>query len=380
MLFVKMDKNFVKKTNKEKLMERYKPKEEFIQRIEKLIGKEDAKKFFEIAYTASPDFIRVNTLKVSPDVLKKKLEGYGWVIGQPYPEYPEILVVERASHLVPGALGKTIEHLLGYFYVQEISSMLPIIALKPAADELFLDLCASPGSKTTQAAATMNNQGTIIANEVSLGRIRILNANLEKSGVSNVMVTRKDGVQFCKRWSKEVKMQFDKILVDAPCSGEGTLRKSPKTFEMWNLSFIKALSKVQRKLASEALKLLRVGGEMVYSTCTLGPEEDEAVVNYLKQNFDIEILKVDLPLKMREGVTEWEGEVYDKEIKNCRRLYPQDNNSDGFFLAKIRKLSDECKLEEVDHEEQFQEKFNNDVEEGLVDEAEDLEMETDKNE
>ncbi|MEI7718738.1 MAG: RsmB/NOP family class I SAM-dependent RNA methyltransferase [archaeon] len=375
-----MDKNFVKKTNKEKLMERYKPKEEFIQRIEKLIGKEDAKKFFEIAYTASPDFIRVNTLKVSPDVLKKKLEGYGWVIGQPYPEYPEILVVERASHLVPGALGKTIEHLLGYFYVQEISSMLPIIALKPAADELFLDLCASPGSKTTQAAATMNNQGTIIANEVSLGRIRILNANLEKSGVSNVMVTRKDGVQFCKRWSKEVKMQFDKILVDAPCSGEGTLRKSPKTFEMWNLSFIKALSKVQRKLASEALKLLRVGGEMVYSTCTLGPEEDEAVVNYLKQNFDIEILKVDLPLKMREGVTEWEGEVYDKEIKNCRRLYPQDNNSDGFFLAKIRKLSDECKLEEVDHEEQFQEKFNNDVEEGLVDEAEDLEMETDKNE
>ena len=379
---MKMDKNFVKKTNKEKLMERYKPKEEFVQRIEKLIGKEDAKKFFEIAYTASPDFIRVNTLKVSPEVLKKKLESYGWVIGQPYPEYPEVLVVERASHLIPGALGKTIEHLLGYFYVQEISSMLPIIALKPQADELFLDLCASPGSKTTQAAAMMNNQGTIIANEVSLGRIRILNANLEKSGVSNVIVTRKDGVQFCKRWSKEVKMQFDKILVDAPCSGEGTLRKSPKTFEMWNLSFIKALSKVQKKLASEALKLLKVGGEMVYSTCTLGPEEDEGVVNYLKQNFDIEIMKVDLPLKMRDGVTEWEGEVYDKEVKNCRRLYPQDNNSDGFFLAKIKKLSEECKLTNVEESRDPNvDKITKQIEEGLLAEEDDYseeEMNNDK--
>ena len=370
---MKIDKNFVKKTNKEKLMERYKPKEEFIQRIEKLIGKEDAKKFFEIAYTSSPDFIRVNTLKISPEALKKKLESYGWVMGQPYPDHPEVLIVERESHLVPGALGKTIEHLLGYFYVQEISSMLPIIALNPQPDELFLDLCASPGSKTTQAAAVMGNKGTIIANEVSMGRIRILNANLEKCGVSNVIVTRKDGVQFCKRWSREVKMKFDKILVDAPCSGEGTLRKSPKTFEMWNLSFIKALSKVQKKLASEALKILRVGGEMVYSTCTLGPEEDEAVVNYLKQNFDIEIMKVDLPLKMREGVTEWEGDVYDKEVKNCRRLYPQDNNSDGFFLAKIRKLSDKCLLNEEDKYEKFEEKYDSEVEEGLIDEDEENE-------
>lgn len=365
-------KNFVKKTNKEKLMERYKPKEEFVARIEKLIGKEDAKKFFEIAYSASPDFIRVNTLKISPSEIKKRLESYGWVISQPYNEFPEVLLVERESKLVPGALGKTFEHLLGYYYVQEISSMLPIFALKPQAGDLFLDLCASPGSKTTQAAALMNNQGTIIANEVNLGRIRILNANLEKSGVSNVLVTRKDGVQFCKRWSREVKLKFDKILVDAPCSGEGTLRKSPKTFDMWNLKFINALSKVQRKLASEALKLLAVGGEMIYSTCTLGPEEDEAVVNYLKENFDIEIMEIDLPLKTRDGVLEWGGEKFNPEIKNCRRLYPQDNNSDGFFLAKIRKLSDDCKLDEVEEiNDPNIDKLNRQIEEGLLDEGDD---------
>lgn len=367
---MKSDKNFVKKTNKEKLMERYQPKPEFVERVEMLIGKEGAKEFFEIAYTSCPDYIRVNTLKITPGELKKRLESYGWIIKQPYEESPEVLIVDRASNLKPGELGKAYEHLLGYFYVQEISSMLPIFALQPKANELVLDLCASPGSKTTQAAAMMNNQGTIIANEVSLGRIRILSANLEKCGVMNTMITRKDGVQFCKRWSNEIKIPFDKILVDAPCSGEGTLRKSPKTFDMWNLGYIKSLSRIQRKMAGEALKLLKVGGEMIYSTCTLSPEEDEGVVNYLKQNFDIEIEKVILPLKTREGVTEWDGEKFNDEIKNCIRLYPQDNNSDGFFLAKMRKLSDKCLLIPEDKFEKFEKE-----QEDVIDEAEDLEME-----
>lgn len=375
---MKSDKNFVKKTNKEKLMERYQPKLEFVERIERLIGKDDAKKFFEIAYTSSPDYIRVNTLKITPEELKKRLESYGWRISQPYNDFPEVLIVDRESNLKPGELGKTYEHLLGYFYVQEISSMLPIFALQPQANELVLDLCASPGSKTTQAAARMNNQGTIIANEVSLGRIRILSANLEKSGVMNTMITRKDGVQFCKRWAREIKMPFDKILVDAPCSGEGTLRKSPKTFEMWNLKYIESLSRIQKKMAGEALKLLKVGGEMIYSTCTLSPEEDESVVNYLKQNFDIEIIEAELPLKTRDGVLEWEGDKFDSQIKNCRRLYPQDNNSDGFFLAKIRKLSDKCLLVPEDDYDKFEKKF--DIESGVREEDLEEDFTEEKNE
>jgi NOL1/NOP2/sun family putative RNA methylase len=354
---MEFDKNYVKKTNKEKLMERFQPKPEFVERMERLIGKEDTKKFFEIAYTPSQDFIRVNTLKISPDELKKRLESYGWKIKQPYKEFPEAMIVLRESNLNPGELGKSIEHLLGYFYVQEISSMLPIFALQPKENELFLDLCSSPGSKTTQAAAVMENKGTIIANEINIGRIRILSANLEKAGVMNAMITRMEGVSFCLKWAREIKTKFDKILVDAPCSGEGTLRKSPKTFVMWNMNFIRGLSKVQRRLASEALKLLRVGGEMIYSTCTLGPEEDEGVVNYLKQNFDIRIEKVSLPLKTRSGIVEWEGEKFDSELKNCVRLYPQDNDSDGFFLAKITKLSDKCLLNEKDEFQKFEEKF-----------------------
>lgn len=354
---MKMDRNFAKKTNKEKLMDRYIPKPEFLARLEKLMGKEETKKFIDISYLSAPTFIRCNTIKVSPEELKKRLEADGWKISQPFEEFPEAMLVLRESNLKPGELGKSKEHLLGNFYVQEITSMLPMFALKPKAGDFLLDLCASPGSKTTQAAAMMKNQGTIIANEPNLGRIRILTANLEKCGVTNVMVTRADGIHFCNVFEEKVKMKFNKILVDAPCSGEGTLRKSPHTFQMWNIKFIDNLSRLQKRIAANALKILEVGGEMIYSTCTLSPEENEGVVDFLKKNFDIEIEKINLPLKTREGILEWEGETYDSSVKNCCRIYPQDNDSDGFFVSKIKKLSDKCLLDRKDKYEKFRETF-----------------------
>jgi 16S rRNA (cytosine1407-C5)-methyltransferase len=246
----------------------------------------------------------------------------------------------------PGELGKSKEHLLGYFYVQEISSMLPIMVLNPTEDDSFLDLCASPGSKTTQAAAYMNNRGNIIANEVNLGRVGILSSNLERCGVTNTIITRKDGISLCNNLQKKTNIRFNKILVDAPCTGEGTLRKSPKTFIMWNKKMIDKTASLQRKLAVSALKLLSVGGEMIYSTCTLSPEENEFIVDFLRKNFDIEIEKINLPLKYRCGICEWDGKKLDDSVKNCLRLYPQDNNTDGFFVSKIKKISDKSLLED----------------------------------
>ena len=131
--------------------------------------------------------------------------------------------------------------------------------------------------------------------------------------------------------------------MDAPCSGEGTLRKSPKTFDMWNVNMIKKIASTQRKLAEAALRILKVGGTMIYSTCTLAPEENEQTVNHLLEHFDIEIEKLELPLKFRDGVTDWEGKEYNPECEKCLRLYPQDNTTDGFFVTKIRKLSDKEK-------------------------------------
>ena len=320
------------------LKEKFPPKAGFVERMERLLGKAGAKEFFKISYTPTPVSIRCNTLKISVGDLLKRLRGYGWKIRQPFSEFPEVFIID--SKLEPGELGKTKEHLLGYYYVQEISSMLPMMVLRPEAGDFVLDLCASPGSKTTQAAAIMGNKGTIIANEVSLGRIGILNSNLERCGVMNAIVTRKEGVALCERFLKKSQFRFDKILVDAPCSGEGTLRKSPKTFEMWNVNMIKKLAGVQKRLVDSAIKVLKVGGTMIYSTCTLAPEEDEMIVDYLIRNFDVSVERIESPLKFRCGVTAFGDMVFDDAVKNCLRLYPQDNDTDGFFVAKIRKLSD----------------------------------------
>lgn len=320
------------------LKEKYPVKEGFQKRMEALLGEKEAKTFFEISYTQTPNSIRCNTLKISVKDLLKRLKGYGWKVKQPFKQFPEVMIVE--SKLNPGELGKTREHLLGYYYVQEISSMLPMLVLKPKAGEMVLDLCASPGSKTTQAAAMMDNGGSIIANEVSMGRIGILNANLERCGVANTIVTKKDGVALCNNLFKKSQIRFDKVLVDAPCSGEGTLRKSPKTFLMWNENMIKKIAATQRRLAEAAVKVLKVGGEMIYSTCTLAPEENEFIVNHLLEKFDLEVKSINLPLKYRSGICEWEDTKMPGELKNCLRLYPQDNDTDGFFVAKLVKKSE----------------------------------------
>jgi len=318
---------------------KYEPKPKFEERMKLLI--EDYDKFIEANKKPSANSIRCNTLKIKPEELVSKLKAKAWKIEQPYKDYPEIMIINQ--WLNPGELGKSIEHLLGYYYVQEISSMLPILALDPKPGELLLDLCAAPGSKTTQAAAKMENKGTIIANDKDIGRISILASNLERCGVSNMLVTRHDAVQLCLRL-QNLGMKFDKILLDVPCSGEGNIRSNPKTLLMWNENMIKKLSRLQKKIISTAIPLLKPDGELVYSTCTHAPEEDEENVNFLVEKFNMQVEKINLPVKCRQGISEWQGNKFSEQVKNCCRVYPQDNDTEGFFLAKLRlqksKISD----------------------------------------
>ena len=315
-------------------MNNIQPKPAFVERLGKLLENEqDIEKFWEYARKPSVNSIRCNTLKIKPDELKASLEQKGWKIKQPFPEHKEIMLIE--NQLGPGELGKSTEHLLGYYYVQEISSMLPILVLVPRPGELILDLCASPGSKTTQAAAMMENKGTIIANDKDLGRISILASNLEKVGASNAVVTRHDAVILCEKLAK-LGMKFDKILLDVPCSGEGNIRSSPKTLLMWNEKMIGKLSRIQRKIASSAIQLLKPEGELVYSTCTHAPEENESNVNFLIEKFNMQVEKINLPVNCRPGIQKWQDERFSEQIKNCCRIYPQDNDTEGFFLAKLK--------------------------------------------
>jgi 16S rRNA C967 or C1407 C5-methylase (RsmB/RsmF family) len=131
-------------------------------------------------------------------------------------------------------------------------------------------------------------------------------------------------------------IKFDKILCDVPCSGEGTLRSSPKTHLIWNINMIKKLSRLQKALASSAFSLLKEDGEMIYSTCTHSPEENESVVNYLI-SLGAKVEKIELPIKTRPGIKIWQGQVFDEQVKNCARVWPQDNDTEGFFIAKVRK-------------------------------------------
>jgi len=223
--------------------------------------------------------------------------------------------------------------------------MMPIIALNPDSDDILLDLCAAPGSKTTQAGSLMKNSGTIIANDVNIGRIAILSANLERFGITNTIITRHDGLELCRKL-KKLNINFDKVLVDAPCSGEGNIRYSKRTYLEWSEGLLKNLSGKQKGLASRALELLKTGGTMIYSTCTHSPEENELVVQYLIDNYDIKVEQIKLPIKFREGLTEWQGKKLSKELKKASRIYHHDNDLEGFFLCKIKKLSNKTSKDE----------------------------------
>lgn len=315
----------------------YEMKPLFKERMQSLLSNpEDFAQFEKIIHIPPKNFIRCNTIKISPSSLLSKLNKR-WSVSQPFPKYEEIFLIE--SQLQPGELGNAMEHVLGYYYIQEVSSMLSVLALNPQPNELILDLCSSPGSKSTQIAAKMQNQGTLIANELKLDRIKILCANLERCGVTNAIVSRKDAIAFCSKFSDK-NFKFDKILLDAPCSGEGTLRSSPKTFLIWNHKVIDKLARQQKKFLAFALKCLKKGGTLVYSTCTHAPEENEAIVSFALKSFPVKIESLNLPLKTRPGILSWYSETFHPDTKKSCRLYPQDNDSEGFFLAKFTLLEE----------------------------------------
>ena len=182
---------------------------------------------------------------------------------------------------------------------------------------------------------------------MNIGRIAILSANLERFSICNTIITRHDGLDLCAKLAKsKTRIKFDKILVDAPCSGEGNIRCSPRTYLEWSENLLENLGRKQKKLASSALELLKINGEMIYSTCTHAPEENEEVLQYLLDKYDIKIEPVSIPIKSRPGISEWKNKKFDPQIKHAHRIYHHDNDLEGFFLCKIRKLSDKIKGEE----------------------------------
>ncbi len=303
----------------------FKPK--FIERYSALIDFPTFKKWSLSFLRRS---IRVNTLKISVEELKKRLEPK-WNL-TPIPWCKEGFWIEHKKQ-ERRDIGNLPEHALGYFYTQEAASMIPPVILDPQPGEIILDMAAAPGSKTTQIAQYMQNEGILIANDYTADRMKPLSINLQRMGISNTLVTKMHGQSF-----KRAGIQFDRILVDAPCSGTGTIRKSLKTLLIWNPAMITRLSMTQKQLIDTAFQALKGGGTMVYSTCSLEPEEDEEVVDFLLNKYgNAKLEPIDLNIKRSEPVLEFENKKYNAEIKKCLRIWPQDNDSEGFFVAEIKK-------------------------------------------
>ncbi|MCF8241433.1 MAG: RsmB/NOP family class I SAM-dependent RNA methyltransferase [Melioribacteraceae bacterium] len=232
------------------------------------------------------------------------------------------------------SLGKTIEYTFGKYYIQSLSSMIPALILNPGPGDKVLDLCAAPGSKTSQLAELMNNRGTLIANESNLNRIKTLIHNLDKMNLVNLGVIKFKG----ELLSKNFDHFFDKVLVDAPCSALGIVQKKGEVSNWWKLPQAEKLSELQLRLLISGIKMAKTGADIVYSTCTLTLEENELVLNKVLKNYPVELVDIQLPLKSNDGLTQYQGADLNPELVKSRRIVPWEVSSEGFFIAKLKKI------------------------------------------
>ena len=206
-------------------------------------------------------------------------------------------------------------------------SIVPCLALDPKPNDRILDMCAAPGTKTYIISFMTNNKASITANDIDSRRILRLTANAKKYGIKCSILNQS---------GRTLEGNFNKILIDAPCSGEGMVNKKDKLFRHWSERRIKFLSKKQKKLINRGFDMLDGGGTLVYSTCTFAPEENEAVVDFLLKKHSGELAGIDVPITHVSGITSWNGKEFDERVRSCMRIYP--HGTGGFFVAKIRKI------------------------------------------
>jgi len=260
---------------------------------------------------------RVNTLKA---------DG-----GEPFPFRGERIPWCGTGYYSTARVGDTVEHFQGLVYVQEAASMLAAEALEAKPGEMVLDMSAAPGSKTTQLAALMGNTGCIVANEIDPKRAKALRFNLNRMGVANTAVTVMDARRIDKEGG------FDRILLDAPCSNAGQLRENPKALETWSMRKVRECAKLQKQLIDRAAALLKEGGALVYSTCTDSPEENEEAVDHAVEEHNLRVDDIRADIRHHPGITVWQGREYADDVKKTVRVYPEDNDTAGFYAARLVK-------------------------------------------
>ncbi len=296
--------------------------------------------------------VRVNTLKISVEDFLAYGKKKGWELNS-VPWCKEAFFIDRENR--EEALGRDELHLLGGFYMQESASMLPAELLAAKPGDAILDMSAAPGSKTTEIGAKMQGRGVIIANDIQEKRLWTLKNAIHRSGVINVIVTKKVGQWFAKHMTE----RFDKVLCDAPCTAQGTVRKDSDALRYCSIESIEKMSRLQYQLLESAIHSAKVGGRIIYSTCTLTPEENEGVILQILERFPDQLEVVD-PRTLNiapEGY--WDQAIKDSEIvqkslnpqsqpQPLIRLWPQTYDTEGFFSAVLRKTAPTKNVEPMD--------------------------------
>ena len=273
--------------------------------------------FAQDPHARSQTTIRVNTIKTSAKNLFAQLSKQ--------------IKLEKISYLSDGYaavsnfnLVSTPQYLQGFFYIQEAASQIPALILDPQPVDVVADLCSAPGSKTTQIAQIMQNKGLLIAVDNNTARLQKVANNLERCGVTNCVLLRKDAL-----YVGDLNLQFDKILLDAPCSGNFVI--DSEWFEKRSISGVQDNARVQKQLILAAFDCLKVDGTLVYSTCSLEKEEDEEVVEHLlTARKDAKLAPMTFPIGS-PGLTD--------STLGCLRLWPSLTGTQGFFIAKITKVA-----------------------------------------
>ncbi|MHA2647837.1 MAG: NOL1/NOP2/sun family putative RNA methylase, partial [bacterium JZ-2024 1] len=303
--------------------------ESFVERYRKWLGDELPDFLAACARPLRKSF-QTNTLKVSKETLLNRAQKLGWKLNE-IPWSPGGYWVDREDRERP--LGHSLEHFGGWIYIQEASSMAPVEALEPFQGMTMLDLSAAPGGKTILSAIKVNDRALIIANDVSISRLKSMVFNIERIGLTSAVVVQENGTRYGTLFPNT----FDRVLVDAPCSAEGTIRKDPSALDWWSLDWIKRVSRTQKALLLAGYHALKPDGILIYSTCTLTPEENEQVIDsLLEKHPEAEVEEIRL-----RGLTSRPGIQIHSDcppwLKNIVRIYPHLSDTEGFVLARVRK-------------------------------------------
>ena len=283
----------------------------------------NASKLFQYLESPPRKYIRVNTLKATVDEIMERLKCIGFEVRK------SILSDVLEITWEPFSLGSTVEHLLGYFYIQDLSSCLAVRELDASDSKLVLDMACAPGGKTTYIAQKMNNAGALIAVDTSRRRIRSTYFNLMRCGIQNTHLYNMDAIDVTNFGVK-----FDRVLLDAPCSCEGVIPRDRSIKNRHTPGLIDRCAQRQLILLDTAIRVTRPGGIVIYSTCTFAPEENELVVNSLINSREgIRIEPIDFG---DDGLTSFSDYSLDSTLNATKRLYPHIHGTLGFYIAKLK--------------------------------------------